>query len=157
MRPLRSKEESHDYRYFPDPDLPPLVLDAAVDRRAARPRCPSCPRRGARGSSGATGSRRTTRGVLTSEVALAEYFESVVAAGVEPKTAANWVMGDVMTTFNETGAFPVEPPRAWPRSWHWCATGVVSHQAAKRVYAEMRPGDPAASPRPSPSGSAWCR
>ena len=80
--------------------------------------------------------------VLTSEVALAEYYESVVGAGVEPKTAANWVMGDVMTTYNETGTFPVESRRlaglvALVRD------GVVSHQAAKRVYVELaqRPTD----------------
>ena len=84
--------------------------------------------------------------VLTSEVPLADYFESVVAAGVEPKTAANWVMSDVMTTFNETGGFPV-PAERLAALVGLCATGTVSHQAAKRVYAEMAQspdGDPAA-------------
>jgi aspartyl-tRNA(Asn)/glutamyl-tRNA(Gln) amidotransferase subunit B len=74
--------------------------------------------------------------VLTSEAALGDYFESVVSAGVEPKSAANWVMGDVMATFNETGGFPVSASRlagliALVRD------GIVSHQAAKRVYADM--------------------
>ena len=67
----------------------------------------------------------------------------MVAAGVEPKTAANWVMGDVMTTFNETGAFPVEAAPRWPAWSTLVREGVVSHQAAKRVYTELaqRPGD----------------
>ena len=49
--------------------------------------------------------------MITSEAGLADYFEKVVAEGVEPKTAANWVMSDVMTSYNETGAFPVAPAR----------------------------------------------
>jgi len=74
--------------------------------------------------------------VITSEVPLAEYFEAVVGAGVEPKTAANWVMGDVMTSFNQTGQFPVSPARLAALAG-LVRDGVVSHQAAKRVYAEL--------------------
>ena len=105
VKPLRSKEESHDYRYFPDPDLPPLVLGEAwiSDRRDALPELPEARRSRLEM---ALGIPAYDARVLTSEVPLADYFESVVAAGVEPKTAANWVMGDVMTTFNETGAIP---------------------------------------------------
>ena len=135
VKPLRSKEESHDYRYFPDPDLPPLVLSSVwiEEQRASLPELPEA-RRGRieRAFSLPTYDAR----VLTSEAALADYFESVVSAGVEPKSAANWVMGDVMTTFNETGGFPVSASRlaglvALVRE------GVVSHQAAKRVYADL--------------------
>ena len=110
VRPLRSKEESHDYRYFPDPDLPPLVLAPAwiVEQRGALPELPDARR--ARLEL-AYGLSTYDARVLTGEVALGEYFEAVVQAGVEPKTAANWVMGDVMTSFNETGAFPVAAPR----------------------------------------------
>ena len=67
---------------------------------------------------------------------LAHYFESVVAAGADPKTAANWVMGEVMTTYNESGAFPV-PARRLAELIGLVREGVVSHQAAKRVYAEL--------------------
>ena len=74
--------------------------------------------------------------VLTSEVPLADYFESVVAAGVEPKTAANWVMGDVIATFNETGALSGDR-RAPCVLVELVRAGTLSHQAAKRVYAEM--------------------
>ena len=135
VRALRSKEESHDYRYFPDPDLPPLVLapEWIAEQRAALPELPEARR--ARLEL-AYGLPAYDARVVTSEVALADYYESVVGAGVEPKTAANWVMGDVMTTYNELGTFPVEAERlaglvALVRE------GVVSHQAAKRVYTEL--------------------
>ncbi len=141
VRPLRSKEESHDYRYFPDPDLPPLVLapEWVADQRDGLPELPEARR--AR-LEVAYGLPAYDARVLTSEVALAEYYESVVGAGVEPKIAANWVMGDVMTTFNETGAFPVEARRL-AGLVTLVREGVVSHQAAKRVYTELahRPGD----------------
>jgi aspartyl-tRNA(Asn)/glutamyl-tRNA(Gln) amidotransferase subunit B len=139
VKPLRSKEESHDYRYFPDPDLPPLVLSSTwiEEQRAALPELPEA-RRGRleRAFALSTYDGR----VLTSEVGLADYFESVVSAGAEPKSAANWVMGDVMATFNETASFPVSASRlagliALVRD------GVVSHQAAKRVYSELVHGN----------------
>jgi aspartyl-tRNA(Asn)/glutamyl-tRNA(Gln) amidotransferase subunit B len=139
VRPTRSKEESHDYRYFPDPDLPPLVLGQAWEdeQRAALPELPEARR--ARLET-AFGLSAYDARVITSEVPLAEYFEGVVGAGVEPKTAANWVMGDVMTSFNQSGEFPVSPARlaglvALVRD------GVVSHQAAKRVYSELAGSD----------------
>jgi aspartyl-tRNA(Asn)/glutamyl-tRNA(Gln) amidotransferase subunit B len=132
---MRSKEESHDYRYFPDPDLPPLVLSPAwiAEQQAALPELPEARRTRLEASLGLPAYDAR---VITSEAPLAEYFEAVVATGVEPKTAANWVMGDVMTTFNESGAFPV-PPQRLASLVGMVREGVVSHQAAKRVYAEM--------------------
>jgi len=135
VRALRSKEESHDYRYFPDPDLPPLVL-APEWIAAQRESLPELPEARRARLEVAYGLPVYDARVLTSEVALAEYYESVVAAGVEPKTAANWVMGDVMTTYNETGAFPVEARRLAGLA-ALVRDGVVSHQAAKRVYVEL--------------------
>jgi aspartyl-tRNA(Asn)/glutamyl-tRNA(Gln) amidotransferase subunit B len=135
VRPTRSKEESHDYRYFPDPDLPPLVLDDAwmAEQRSGLPELPEARR--TRLETAFALSTYDAR-VITSEVPLAEYFEAVVGAGVEPKTAANWVMGDVMTSFNQTGRFPVSPARL-AALVGLVRDGVVSHQAAKRVYAEL--------------------
>jgi aspartyl-tRNA(Asn)/glutamyl-tRNA(Gln) amidotransferase subunit B len=144
VKPLRSKEESHDYRYFPDPDLPPLVLSSTwiEEQRAALPELPEA-RRGRLERAFALSTYDAR--VLTSEAALADYFESVVSAGAEPKSAANWVMGDVMATFNETASFPVSASRlvgliALVRD------GVVSHQAAKRVYGDLVQGNE--EPRP---------
>jgi len=144
VRELRSKEESHDYRYFPDPDLPPLVLapEWIADQRAALPELPEARR--ARLEI-AYGLSPYDARVLTGEIALAEYYESVVSAGAEPKAAANWVMGEVMTSFNESGGFPVEANRL-ARLITLVRDGVVSHQAAKRLYAEL-PERPQEDPR----------
>jgi aspartyl-tRNA(Asn)/glutamyl-tRNA(Gln) amidotransferase subunit B len=135
VKPTRSKEESHDYRYFPDPDLPPLVLAPSwiEDQRARLPELPEAKR-----------SRLETAyalptydaRVITSEAGLANYYEGVVRAGADPKTGANWVMGDVMTTYNETGGFPVSP-ESLAQLISLVREGTVSHQAAKRVYAEL--------------------
>jgi aspartyl-tRNA(Asn)/glutamyl-tRNA(Gln) amidotransferase subunit B len=143
VKPTRSKEESHDYRYFPDPDLPPLVLTIPwiAEQRAALPELPDARR--ARLEL-ALGLSAYDARVLTSEPALAGYYEAVVAEGVDAKTAANWVMGDVMTQFNETGSFPVPAPTLGELIG-LVGDGTVSHQAAKRVFAEMasKPGQAA--------------
>ncbi|HUF35867.1 MAG TPA: Asp-tRNA(Asn)/Glu-tRNA(Gln) amidotransferase subunit GatB, partial [Gemmatimonadales bacterium] len=143
VKPIRSKEESHDYRYFPDPDLPPLALGPAwiAEQRTSLPELPDARRARLETSLGIPAYDAS---VITSEAVLAQYYEAVVAAGVEPKAAANWVMGDVMTSFNESGAFPV-PPAQLASLVALVRDGVVSHQAAKRVYAEMAQagdGDP---------------
>jgi aspartyl-tRNA(Asn)/glutamyl-tRNA(Gln) amidotransferase subunit B len=135
VKPTRSKEESHDYRYFPDPDLPPLVLKSVWidEQRASLPELPDAKRERLQLTYGL--SSKDAR-VLTAEVELAAYFESVVTAGVDPKTAANWVMGEVMTSYNEWGSFPVSAPRL-AGLIALVSEGVVSHQAAKRVYPEL--------------------
>jgi aspartyl-tRNA(Asn)/glutamyl-tRNA(Gln) amidotransferase subunit B len=143
VKPTRSKEESHDYRYFPDPDLPPLELtpEWISDRLAGLPELPEARR--SRLES-ALGLPAYDARVITSEAGLADYFEEVVAQGVEPKTAANWVMSDVMTSYNETGGFPVSPVRL-AALVGLVRDSVVSHQAAKRVYQELAQtsdGDP---------------
>jgi aspartyl-tRNA(Asn)/glutamyl-tRNA(Gln) amidotransferase subunit B len=144
VKPTRSKEESHDYRYFPDPDLPPLVLSPAwlAHQRATLPELPEAKR-----------SRLEAAyllpaydaQVITSEAALAQYFESVVAAGADPKAAANWVMADVMTTYNESGSFPVSGGKL-AALIGMIRDGTVSNQAAKRVYGELA-RSPDADPR----------
>ena len=98
-----SKEESHDYRYFPDPDLPPLVLRAGLGRggaarAAGAARCQDRARLVAQ-----YGLPAYDAGVLAGDVALADYFEAVVAAGTDPKAAANWVMSEVISAWNDTG------------------------------------------------------
>jgi len=101
-RTMRSKEEANDYRYFPDPDLLPIVIDEAVIStiQATLPELPATKKQ-----------RFQTEyqlnaydaGVLTADKTLAEYFEQTVnAAGGEPKVCANWIMGDVLAALNKT-------------------------------------------------------
>ena len=135
VKPLRSKEDSHDYRYFPDPDLPPLVLEPAwIDaQRAALPELPATRR--VRYESGFGLSAYDAR-VLMQEPAIASYFEAVVAAGAEAKAAANWVMGEVLSHWNEAGQFAVAPPRL-AALIALVAEGAVSLQAAKQIFGEL--------------------
>jgi aspartyl-tRNA(Asn)/glutamyl-tRNA(Gln) amidotransferase subunit B len=135
VKPTRSKEESHDYRYFPDPDLPPLVLrpEWIAEQRAGLPELPDAKR--ARLETEYALPAYDAR-VITGEAALAQYFEAVVNAGADPKSAANWVMADVMTTFNDRGEFPVSPAKL-AGLIGLVREGTLSLQAAKRVYAEL--------------------
>jgi aspartyl-tRNA(Asn)/glutamyl-tRNA(Gln) amidotransferase subunit B len=99
----RSKEEANDYRYFPEPDLPPLRPSPAwvADLRGRLPELPA--QRRARYAD-ALGLSAYDAGVLTADAALAAYFDSVVAAGVVPKTAANWVTGEFSRLLNQHAA-----------------------------------------------------
>ncbi len=144
VRPMRSKEESHDYRYFAEPDLPPLVLTRAwIDQRGAElPELPDAKRE-----------RLVTAfdlsdydaKVLTSDVALAGYYEEVVAEGADPKAAANWVMGEVIGRYNQDGRLAVTAGRL-AQLIGMVKTEVVSLQAAKRVFQEL--GDTAGNDDP---------
>ncbi|MEO8227111.1 MAG: Asp-tRNA(Asn)/Glu-tRNA(Gln) amidotransferase subunit GatB, partial [Gemmatimonadota bacterium] len=103
VHPTRSKEESHDYRYFPDPDLPPLVLTEqwVAEQRAALPELPDAKRERFVEIHGLAAYHAR---VVASEQPLADYFEAVVGAGADPRSAANWVTGEVMTGYNERGS-----------------------------------------------------
>ena len=100
-RPMRSKEHAHDYRYFPDPDLLPLVLDPAwiEELRAQLPELPDAKK--ARFVA-EYGLRPEDAGVLVAERATAKFFEAV-ARGRDSKVAANWVMGDLFGALNRMG------------------------------------------------------
>jgi aspartyl-tRNA(Asn)/glutamyl-tRNA(Gln) amidotransferase subunit B len=138
VKPLRSKEESHDYRYFPDPDLPPLVLSAAwvEEQRRALPELPDAKRERLMAAHGLPA---YDAGVIASERAIADYFEAVLAAGVEPKTAANWIINDAMTGYNEAGEFRV-PPARLAELIGLVARNVLSQQAAKKIFPELANG-----------------
>jgi aspartyl-tRNA(Asn)/glutamyl-tRNA(Gln) amidotransferase subunit B len=138
VRAMRSKEESHDYRYFPDPDLPPLVLTRLwIERQhAALPELPDAKRDRLMTVVGLSG---YDAGVIAAERPIADYFEAVVAAGADGKSAANWIMTTAMTGYNETGTFGVVPARL-VELIRLVSDNVVSLQAAKRIYTEL-PGN----------------
>jgi aspartyl-tRNA(Asn)/glutamyl-tRNA(Gln) amidotransferase subunit B len=99
----RSKEEANDYRYFPEPDLPPLRPSEAwvAELRARLPELPA--QRRARYTD-QLGLSAYDAGVLTADAALAAYFDEVVDAGVAPKTAANWITGELSRLLNQHAA-----------------------------------------------------
>ena len=132
VRPMRSKEESHDYRYFPDPDLPPLVLSPrwVEEQRADLPELPDAKQERFMAIHALP---PYDAGVLVAERPIADYFEAVVAAGVEPKTASNWVINDAMRGYNESGAFTVSPAQL-ASLVALVSDGTVSNQAAKRIF-----------------------
>src|ERR1051326_1482775 len=137
-RPMRSKEDAHDYRYFPDPDLLPLVLDEAwiATLRAQLPELPDAKK--ARFVA-EYGLRPEDADVLVAERATAEYFERV-ARGRDPKAAAFWVIGDLFGALNKKGlgikAAPITPEQLGGLL-DMIADGTISGRIAKDVFAEM--------------------
>ncbi|MBV8506153.1 MAG: Asp-tRNA(Asn)/Glu-tRNA(Gln) amidotransferase subunit GatB [Alphaproteobacteria bacterium] len=137
-RPMRSKEDAHDYRYFPDPDLLPLVLDPewVARLRAELPELPDVKK--ARFVS-AYGLSPEDAGVLVAEKETAQFFEQV-AAGRDPKTAANWVMGDLFGALNRLGVGIEQSPVSAAQLGSLIdliADGTISGRLAKDVFAEM--------------------
>jgi aspartyl-tRNA(Asn)/glutamyl-tRNA(Gln) amidotransferase subunit B len=140
-RSMRSKEDAQDYRYFPDPDLPPLVIDEAWIARvkAAMPELPDAMR--ARFATDYALSDYDGL-ILTQSRALAAYFEAVVAkTGVaQAKAAANWLMGDVASTLNreniDIGASKVSSAQL-ALLLQRINDGTISNKLAKEVFAGM--------------------
>ncbi len=111
-RPMRGKEEAHDYRYFSEPDLPPLAVgDEDVARIAGE--LPELPWQKTARFVAAYGLPEYDAGLLSATRELSDYFEAVVGAGAEAKRASNWLMGEVLAVCNERGVGPgglgVEP------------------------------------------------
>ena len=107
-RAMRSKEDAHDYRYFPDPDLLPLVLDQAWidDLKAGLPELPDAKKERFMKDYGLSA---YDAGVLVAEQTTALFYEAV-ATGRDPKIAANWVTGDFFAALNRTGRTIEDPP-----------------------------------------------
>jgi aspartyl-tRNA(Asn)/glutamyl-tRNA(Gln) amidotransferase subunit B len=140
VRPARSKEGSDDYRYFPEPDLPPLIIPLErIDRiRDALPELPAARR--ARYRREHPGLSEADVNVLTATAGLSGYFEQLARQTNDPKTAANWMLGEVLAALNDTGQtiehFTVRPADL-ADLMTLVRDGVVSHSAAKRVFAVM--------------------
>lgn len=147
VRPSRTKEGSHDYRYFPEPDLPPLLLEQAWIERT-RHELPELP--AARRVRFATEYALSEYDVdvLTADPRVADYYESVSRAHGDPKASANWVMGEVLAQLRAAGGdidmFRVRP-HDLAELLNLVRDGVVSHTAAKQIFARMvASGDPPA-------------
>jgi aspartyl-tRNA(Asn)/glutamyl-tRNA(Gln) amidotransferase subunit B len=139
VRPARTKEESHDYRYFPEPDLLPLVLapDEIEHIRAAMPELPR-DRQARFASDYGLGEHDVE--VLTGSPELADYYEHVARAHGDYRAAANWVKGEVLAAVRTTGQdialFSVRP-RDVAELLDLVREGRISHTAGKQVFAAM--------------------
>jgi aspartyl-tRNA(Asn)/glutamyl-tRNA(Gln) amidotransferase subunit B len=144
---MRSKEEAHDYRYFPEPDLPPLQIrpEFIESLRRTLPELPDARRR-----------RFVSQyaipdydaGVLTQSQGLATYFEATAAACGNPKAASNWIMGELTRKMNELGAAIQDvplTPEALGGLIRLVESGTISGPTAKAVFEKMyATGRPAA-------------
>ena len=138
-RVSRTKEGSHDYRYFPEPDLLPLVLhkDWINEIKASIPELPAD-----RKSRFAEEYKLSAEEIeqLTSVTDISDYFENAARDSGDPKAAANWVMGEVQAALNVSGA-PLDQLRVRPADLaqliKLIRDGLVSHAAAKKIFAIM--------------------
>ena len=137
-RSMRSKEDAHDYRYFPDPDLLPLELDEAFVEacRASLPELPDAKRQ--RYEDG--GVTAYNAGVLTAEVETARWFDQLLEAGAKPAAAANWVTSSLMGEINARGlpfATAANTPAASAAILAMVADGTLSGGLAKEVLSHV--------------------
>lgn len=135
---LRSKEEAHDYRYFPEPDLPPLIIDREwVDRiRKTLPELPAARRARLQ----ALGLSAYDAGVITQAKAMADFFDEALAYYSDAKTLANWVMGDVTRLLNTNQCSVLDSPisaKQLAELLELITKGTLSGKIAKSVLEEM--------------------
>ncbi len=135
----RQKESAHDYRYFPEPDLVPVVVDEAWEDRI-RESLPELPAARRRRFQEAYGLSEYDAGVLTASRAMADYYETTLQAGADAKKAANWLMGDLQALLTEAkaeiGACRVTP-EALAEMIGLIDDGTISGKIGKEVLAEM--------------------
>jgi aspartyl-tRNA(Asn)/glutamyl-tRNA(Gln) amidotransferase subunit B len=141
-RTMRSKEDAHDYRYFPEPDLPPITVDAAFleRQRALLPELPAARRERYQRDFGLTA---YDAGVLCASRSLAEFFEYVARLSNRPKEAANWISNELLRCLNDADVaaksideLPFKP-RDLAELIELVDQGAVSVQAARKVLRAM--------------------
>ena len=139
---MRSKEEAHDYRYFPDPDLPLLVADRQWIKQIelSMPELPESRRRRFIAEYALS---EYDAGVLTATRALADFFEETARLSRQPKAAANWIMGDLLRFYKDSNAdiknlsnSPVKP-NMLAEMISLVEQGTISGKIAKTVMEEM--------------------
>lgn len=145
-RSMRSKEEANDYRYFPDPDLLPVVIEESLktEIRATLPELPGAKKSRFIAQYGMDGESAAT---LTSSRELADFYEKVAAESGEAKLAANWLTGDVLGALNkaglEIGACPVSAERL-AGLLKRIADNTISGKTAKQVFDKLWNGSESA-------------
>ena len=142
-RSMRTKEDAQDYRYFPDPDLPPLTVDEAwIERvKSSLPELPEAMKTRLASQYGVTSYEAVA---LTASREVARFFEDAVAAGAAPKPAATWIMGELSGALNRDDIDIVESPvtaAAFARLLSRVQDGTISGKIAKDVFDAMWSGE----------------
>jgi aspartyl-tRNA(Asn)/glutamyl-tRNA(Gln) amidotransferase subunit B len=139
---MRSKEEAHDYRYFPEPDLPLLVLDREVIKNIERS-MPELPESRRKRFVKEYALSEYDAGILATTRALAEFFEETAKLSGQPKAAANWIMGDLLRFYKDSNTdlknlsdSPVKP-KMLADMISLVEKGTISGKIAKTVMEEM--------------------
>ena len=138
-RSMRSKEEAHDYRYFPEPDLPPLVLREELVTKT-RETLPELPRPKLQRFVSQYGLPAYDAKILISERPLADYFEKVAAEYKDAKKLSNWFMGELLRMLKEEGGTVATlkfQPAQFAALLGAVDKGTISNNAGKDVFAEM--------------------
>ena len=140
--PMRSKEEAHDYRYFPEPDLPPLTV-SAVEIEAMSAALPELPEARRQRFIEQYALPDADAGLLSQGTATAQFFEETAAASGDPRVSAHWILGDLQRKLKELGveidASPVSAERL-AGLIRMAAGGAISGPAAKQVFEELCEG-----------------
>jgi aspartyl-tRNA(Asn)/glutamyl-tRNA(Gln) amidotransferase subunit B len=138
-RAMRSKEDAHDYRYFPDPDLPPLVIEPAWIERV-RASMPELPAAMAARFQRDDGLPAEDAALMTQSLAFARYYETARDACRQPKLVANWLMGELSRRLNAQAlaidACPVAPATLAALIGR-VVDGTISNNAARQVFEEL--------------------
>ena len=136
---MRSKEEAHDYRYMPEPDLPPIITtDEQI--QSYRQELPELPDARMERLQKDYELSEYDAGIITSSRAMAEYFDAVIADGADAKLTANWMMGDLAKNLNAEGRTIEESPVEAKRLGEMIlliSKGTISSKIAKKVFTEM--------------------
>ncbi len=136
---MREKEEAHDYRYFPEPDLPPLVISKAWQDEV-KSQLPELPEEKRQRFMSTYSLSSYDAGVLTQSKELAGYYETVAAVSKNPKASANWVMNDLLGRLNAVGKEIDETPvsaEALAKLIQKIDSAEISGKIAKTVFEEM--------------------
>ena len=137
--PMRSKEDAHDYRYFPEPDLVPIIIND-IQIQEIKEALPEMPIEKKKRFEELYGLKAKEIDIIIGDKALSQYYEALVAYGTNPKTGANWILGNMLKLLNEKELEPDQipvHPEALYKLTEMIAEGKISITAGQEVFREM--------------------
>ncbi|KUO76470.1 MAG: glutamyl-tRNA amidotransferase [Clostridia bacterium BRH_c25] len=137
--PMRSKEDAHDYRYFPEPDLVPIIIND-IQIQEIKQALPEMPMEKKKRFEELYGLKEKEIDIIIGDKALSQYYEALIAYGTNPKIGANWILGNMLKFLNEkeleTDQIPVHPEALYKLT-EMIAAGRISITAGQEVFKEM--------------------